>query len=58
MKNKVIVLLAVVCMFVAASCGTKKSAENLEAVKSDSTTVVKADSTATTTPKDSVTTAK
>ena len=53
MKSKIIVLLAVVAMFVAAACGTKKPAETQEEVKSDST-VVKADSTASTTPKDSV----
>ena len=56
MKNKIIVLLAVVAKFVAAACGPKKSAETQEGVKSDST-VVKADSTATT-PKDSTATAK
>ena len=54
MKNKIIVLLAVVGMFMAASCGEKKSTETQEAVKSDST-IVKSDSTASTTPKDSVT---
>jgi hypothetical protein len=53
MKNKIIVLLAVVGMLTAASCESKKSTENQEAVKSDST-VVKSDSTATTAPKDSV----
>jgi protein involved in sex pheromone biosynthesis len=53
MKNKIIVLLAVAGMFMAASCGEKKSTETQEAVKSDST-VVKSDSTAAITPKDSV----
>ena len=53
MKNKIIALLVVVGMFMAASCGPKKSTENQEAVKSDST-VVKSDSTVATTPKDSV----
>jgi hypothetical protein len=58
MKNKIIVLLAVVAMSVAAACGGKKSNEAQEGVKSDSTAVAKADSTASTTPKDSVSTAK
>ncbi len=54
MKNKIIMLFAIVAMFMATSCGSKKSTENLETAKSDST-VVKSDSTVATTPKDSVT---
>lgn len=56
MKNKIVILIAVVAMFAAAACG-KKPAETTEAVKTDST-AVKSDSTAATTPKDSTATTK